>query len=132
MGNALFLPFGVAGLYTAGFKLILFGFRNLVVGNEDAPAVPAVLGIQQVDRVQRRTGTGKEVNNEGVGFVGDKESNGIVDSIERFGRSLRMLLVPVRSKPSQCTLERDVFFTPPSHSSLSCNATGVAAPSFTK
>ena len=85
MGNALFLPFGVAGLYTAGFKLILFGFRNLVVGNEDAPAVAAVLGIQQVDRVQRRTGTGKEVNNEGVGFVGDKESNGIVDSIERFG-----------------------------------------------
>ena len=47
-------------------------------------AVAAVLGIQQVDRMERGAGAREEVHDEGVGLVGNEEAEGILNGIQGF------------------------------------------------
>ena len=44
----------------------------------------AVLGIQQVDRMERGAGAREEVHDEGVGLVGNEEAEGILNGIQGF------------------------------------------------
>jgi hypothetical protein len=44
-----------------------------------------ILSIQQIHCMQGSSAACKEVDNKGIGLVGDKETNGIVNGIEGFG-----------------------------------------------
>ena len=45
----------------------------------------AILSIQQVDGVQGCTTARKEIDDKGIGLVGNKEANGIMNGIEGLG-----------------------------------------------
>lgn len=83
-GNPILFPLRVAGLVSLGGQGLGLVCRYLVVGHQDTAAVAAVLGIQQVDRMERGAGAREEVHDEGVGLVGNEEAEGILNGIQGF------------------------------------------------
>ena len=83
-GDAQLLPFLITGTFALFRQGLRFRIRDFIVCNHNTAAAASVFCIQQVDSVKRCARTGKEVNDKGVGLVGDEETNGIMNSINRF------------------------------------------------
>lgn len=46
--------------------------------------MPTILGIEEIHGVHSRATPCEEINDEGVGLVGDKEAKGVTFCIQRF------------------------------------------------
>ena len=81
--NPLRLPFRVARPHTHLGKPLRILFRNLVVGDEDAPSASVVRHVQKIHGMKRGAGTGKEVQHNRVLPVSDNRGKAVPHRVNR-------------------------------------------------
>ena len=81
MSDAEFFPFRIAWLIAFVFQYLCFICGDLIVRHHNATSVPTILSVEQIHCVHSRAASCEEVNDEGIGLVGDKETYRVMDCI---------------------------------------------------
>ena len=89
-GNTTSFPFRIALFNTAGLKAFTFFNTDFIICDHNTATMTIVFSVEEVDGVQGRTATGKEIYDKGIGLFSHNESNCIKNGIHRFRKGKSM------------------------------------------
>ena len=84
-GDSKLFPFFVTLVQAFGSEDLFLLGTHFVVGYHNTTAMTAIFLVQKVDSMKGCATARKEIENEGVGFVGYKETDGIMDGVQGLG-----------------------------------------------